>query len=852
MEYHFGSPRNRYGARCFFLLLSLFFIFVSSPAVFGGPILDPETILTAPDFGPDTFNQTRGRTACNDVNCLVVFHDSRPEASLLRYTLIDLAGNNLLPVGIPVFAEEKMVADAAVAWGGDVYLLIYSIDDGGVFIRRIDSNGALLDATPIPLLEGAATYLTNGVAVAFDGTNFLCAWHGYYGLEPRHAAASVTPDGELLAPGVFALPLGEFSSYATVMAAACGTENCLVAWTNYYAPTVAGVRLAFDGTLLDQTPLAISEVAFFPGTPAVQSVGGDYLVVWSDSSGGSTYVDAVYGARVAADGEVLDPDGFAISPGAADEENPALAFDGTNFLVAWTLSDEWSPDLALTRVTPAGVVLDSAGVYLFSDDISGARDPFLVYPGGNFLVGWTDSRNVGHFDDNTDLYAARVTPELTTLDPAGFDLTIGTRYQISTRAVFGGGAYWVVWQEENRGTTDFDIYGARLAPDGTVLDPAGIAISTAAGWEYDPFPACAATNCLVVWEAERSGYHPYAARLGFDGSVLDPDGILLSENYGITPSVASDGNNYLVVWDAGDENQDLLGVRMDATGALLEPNPLAIGRLAANERGKFIPLVAYGAGTFFVVWNDNRYWEDHGIFGTAVSPEGVVQNFNGRQLFLGNGWFRVMDIASDGENFFVVLERSMDAPHYLDIYGARITPTGEVLDPDGIPLCTADAHQMYPRVAFDGQRYHVAWEDHRGESTRVYGTTVSKAGVVSTLDGYPLSDHLTPGWGPGLAAATPNQALVAYPAYIPEAPYGETRTVARTVALADDDDDDNDDNDDNDNDNDDDAADDDATDDDDDYQADDDDDQAADDDNDDSSPDDDDDNDDDDDDSCGQ
>jgi len=773
----------------FVLLIMSSILFSSSPTIAGEPILSPEVKLTTPIFGPDTFNQTLSYAACGDSNCLVLFHDMRPEASNKRYTLVAPDGSILLPVGIPLGSEDVMIDEAAVAWGNGVYLVLYLAYNSGVFFQRIDNAGNLLDATPISLVAGDASPGNDLVAVAFDGTNFLCSWcEDFADPGEAHGAARVTPDGEILDPGGFAIPSDDSALKSLMIAAACGAENCLLIWTEDFASQVAGVRVAFDGTLIDHTPIQISD-GLYAGCPAASFDGVNYFVVWHNSHN-SDSVTNVYGARVSGAGEVIDPNGFVISPGEGGF-NPAVAFDGTNYLVAWNDGDDFGCDMMITRITPTCIILDPAGVKLNPPYVE-VGVSFLVYTGLNYLLGWLDSRNKGNYNDNDDVYAARLTPDLEVLDPVGFNVTIGTRRQDATQATFGGGFYWVAWKEENRGVTDYDIYGVRLAPDGTVLDPDGIPISTEAGPDYSPSLACAAANCLIVWQGNRpnpAGRKPYAARLAFDGTVLDPDGIQLSSDFGLSPTVATDGANYLVIWTTETATDDLLGVRVDANGVLLDPAPISIGQPAANGRSKYGVTAAYGAETFFVVWNDDRHGEDSSVYGTAINADGVVHDVNGLQLFRGSDSFRVRDLASDGETFLAVLERNGGSPGNLDIYAALISPTGDVLDPDGIPICTADADQADPRVVFDGQRYLVVWEDNRNEPAQIYGTAVSSSGIVENADGLALSDHLTPGFGPGLAAAAPNRALVAYPAYFPEAPYGETRAVARTFEFTDDDDD---------------------------------------------------------------
>jgi len=74
--------------------------------------------------------------------------------------------------------------------------------------------------------------------------------------------------------------------------------------------------------------------------PAVAFDGTNYLVAWQDGRG--TYYD-VYGARVSPAGAVLDPAGIAFSTAEREQLAPALAFDGTNYFVTWPIATSTAP-----------------------------------------------------------------------------------------------------------------------------------------------------------------------------------------------------------------------------------------------------------------------------------------------------------------------------------------------------------------------------------------------------------------------------------------------------------------------------------------------------------------------------
>jgi hypothetical protein len=85
--------------------------------------------------------------------------------------------------------------------------------------------------------------------------------------------------------------------------------------------------------LVAQGDFSICQAPDVQATPEVVFADSLFSVFWTDFRQSSVDTYSVYGARVATDGTVLDPNGKKIFANKA-ETRPAVAFDGTNFLVA--------------------------------------------------------------------------------------------------------------------------------------------------------------------------------------------------------------------------------------------------------------------------------------------------------------------------------------------------------------------------------------------------------------------------------------------------------------------------------------------------------------------------------------
>lgn len=330
--------------------------------------------------------------------------------------------------------------------------------------------------------------------------------------------------------------------------------------------------------------------------------GTNYLVVWEDNRGDTW---DIYAARVNPTGTVLDPQGIPIAVALSNQLGPAVAFDGTNYMVVWEdYRDGAPPEAYGARVTPSGTVLDPSGFLISTNPGLRGGGPKIAFDGTNYLVAWTDATAWG--SGGIDVFCARVTTSGTVLDPSGMMVAGGPNRQSRIDVTFGGTNYMIVWGDQ----TAARVYGCRVSTAGDVLDPSGIPISTTGTSYGDPAIAFDGTNYMAVWEDARVGGWGgdiYGARITTSGTVLDASGILVataSEAQRLS-EIAFDGTNYRVVWNTGCGYRcdDVYAARVAPSGTVLDPISIPVST-APNEQG--YPRIAAGSsGDLLVV-----YWSD--------------------------------------------------------------------------------------------------------------------------------------------------------------------------------------------------------------------------------------------------
>jgi hypothetical protein len=448
--------------------------------------------------------------------------------------------------------------------------------------------------------------------------------------------------------------------------------------------------------------------------PAVAFDGNNYLVVWT--AWDTTYYPFLMASRVTPDGSVLDEQAIPIDTGVY----ATVGFDGTNYLVV---------DCGLGyRISPAGEVLDSTRIEISS---SQAWNQVLAFDGTNYLTVWEDYR-----DSVSQIYGARVSPGGTVLDSAGIAIGTGPHRMVCPGITFDGTNFLVVWNQAIDSATSL-ICGTRVSPAGQVLD-SGFVIDSSSGADglYRLTATSDGTNSLVVWNDTALGLR--GALVAADGSIVDTGIALAPAGYHPGHTSLYDGNNFLVAWAYSSSSAGyVMASRVSRAGAPLDtPGVYVSGPLPANTE---YPAVAFDGNRYFVTWDDDRTYCPN-IYGARVTQQMSVLDTRGICISRNQGAANTQhdpSAAFDGSNYLVawVDNRNMAEA----IYAARMSSGGVNLDPAGIPICTLALQRGYPSVAFDGTNYLITWADgRRSDSADIYGARVTRDGSVLDPQGIPL------------------------------------------------------------------------------------------------------------------
>lgn len=317
---------------------------------------------------------------------------------------------------------------------------------------------------------------------------------------------------------------------------------------------------------------------------------------------------------------------------------------------------------------------------------------------------------------------------------------------------FDGSNFLVVW---HAGAT---VYGALVSPQGTVVAPGIVTLSTTG---YDPSVAFDGTNFFVVWAAGNEEVH--GVRVTTGGIVLDTTPIVVGHDTKQRPTpVAFDGTNYIVVWRT----------LADAVQAA-RVSPAGVPQPEFNVGGGFYPQVACAGAECLVAWHQH---------GTALDVYGRLVHANGSLSAAFPVSAEAADqhhvsVASDGSGYLALWQdaRAGNQENFSGAYAARIAANGTVLDDPAIVVSKYHWSQgSRPSAAFDGTDYVAAWSqyhfpvDHR--LSDIYLRRIASAGGFMDAEPVPVATGFFHQVEPVVGAAG-NRYVITLNDYGPPCPY---------------------------------------------------------------------------------
>jgi PKD repeat protein len=489
----------------------------------------------------------------------LVWNEFQPDLStLLLGSRLDTLATLLDPGGVTV-AGDKGVSSTTVSalWDGINWRVVFQIGTD-LWTTRVSESGSVLDPGGVPV-PGPQSGRTAG-----DGAGgFQIVWSDF--ADNNYDTYTAAVDASNVASADQFLSIGTGQQLRSD--AALGDDGMMLVYRSLRAAStrVLAQPLHANGLPLTAVPIELESGPGFigPGSPAVAWNGSVYLVAWATAEG-------VAAQRIAQDGTLLDGNPITVMPNAFGRADVAAL--GNDFLVTgrqFGSSSEFVLPVA-ARVSGSGTVLDAApqvlGAYY-------AGTPAVTSIGGRWLVVW--HRNFSHDDPTAETLGTFISAD-GTLEPDfaihGLFSTVGGNSVFEVGLASNGATAVMVQSQELTSGVETDLLVRTIDAAGAVSDM--INLTPWAGNQYSPRATWDGTHFIIVYQDQKAR----TAALSLDQL---------------------------------DARSDLFGMRLDTTGNPVDPQGFVI---SADPVGETYPNVVAGNGTAL-------------FSGSVVANDGINSNY---------------------------------------------------------------------------------------------------------------------------------------------------------------------------------------------------------------------------------
>jgi hypothetical protein len=665
----------------------------------------------------------------------------------------DIYGMRLGLDGQPLDAAPIVICNSGqnqsrpqLAWNGSAWLVVFTSqrpdwyffeDIVGV---RVAGDGSVLDATPIsirPELNSPANYQGMNPTVAALGGQWYVAWEDWVPANSHQVlkGSRVAADGSVLDPGwpvIYDSGVTVFGPTDPQLVAVNG--ELLLAWREQVFNRLRARRVA--ATL---APIGAAFLVANTPTPFKPSLASD---------GAQSYL--LCDARLfrIAGSSVLDPAGILLPPaGEGLAQPPKIAWNGSSLSIvrAGTPSPQFDvdADIYLQRVAANGSFVDAQPVVV-AQDPDQELDPAAAGESGRTqVVHLASGVFVEHLEDvrgvNVDGALAAATVGVSDgqaeqehvrsiAAPFGHLLSFGSRTAVATRALaqrvdatghaldaeplqlattastnhivtsadWNGSSFCIAWSD-GQGPVFAQRFSLELqpldAPQAVFATGGAVGVGALSGGDF-------LITSTRVFSGDQSAIQ--ARRMTAGGSLPAP-AFDVSGSFAFDPHVVQLGGRWLVSWSSKPTHD----------------SPATFIRARFVEADGSMPSVAMLVSTIFygtehdvAVKGDRALlvWQDYGTPTDAI--EGRLLSAAGS--FLGPD-FTIVDAAGDqmfptvtttAEGFTTVWVdyRTIEGVEQLrgDLWAARLTTEGAVLDPTGVQLTAGELPEDLPDASSAG------------------------------------------------------------------------------------------------------------------------------------------------------
>lgn len=428
------------------------------------------------------------------------------------------------------------------------------------------------------------------------------------------------------------------------------------------------------------------------------------LVVWVDSRLADY---RLWARRIGPDGVALDRASFLISADASTSREPAVATDGSRFMVAWS---DAAGHLFATRVDPDGTRrTSSANGFTASSD--GPREIALAFGGGGYLAVYSLGLSVS----GGAVYARRISAEGQFLDAQPISIATDPSARGTPDVIWTGAQFVVVWNAQQSTTANVAL-GMRVLGDGTMLDATGFFVASLGGFSNRPRLAFGG-NVLLLIAGGVPGYQvgqPDAVLLDANGKngvrVPLPFWTTTQAGPGQGGSAAWNGANFVVTWTSGPTNDQTVAARVSTSGTVLDPAGVVLTQPSILTPTEGPSVAGSAGGTSFIAYADHTYPNDT-IRLVSFSDTGSEGHQSDPPLTTAAPAQRLLASARGVGQSLIVWSDEAQGSKMAALEAVRVSDDGTVLDAQPIVLSPAAANKAHASasVAWGSGVYLAAW-----------------------------------------------------------------------------------------------------------------------------------------------